>query len=53
MTSRKIFAFIALVSLILAAGLAGCSTTQKAAPVAAQEDTSWKFHDIVEVDFVM
>lgn len=53
MTSRKLFTLIAIVSLILAAGITGCATAPKDTPVAAEEDTSWKFHDIVEVDFVM
>ncbi len=31
----------------------GCATTQKAAaPVKAEAQTDWKFHDIVDVDFV-
>ena len=53
MKSRKLFTFIALLSFILAAGLSGCAAPQKETPVAAQEDTSWMFHDIVAVDFVM
>jgi rhodanese-related sulfurtransferase len=53
MTYRKLFALIAVVSLILSAGIIGCSTTPKETPVAEQEDTSWKYHDIVDVNFVM
>lgn len=53
MTSRKLIALIALLSFMLTAAMTGCSTTQKQAPAAAQEDNSWQYHDIVEVDFVM
>ena len=53
MASRKLIALIALFGLMLTVAITGCANTQKQVPAAAQEDTSWKYHDVVEVDFVM
>jgi rhodanese-related sulfurtransferase len=46
-------ALIAAAGLILTAGITGCSTAQKQAPAASVEDTSWQYHDTVDVNFVM
>ena len=42
-----------LAVLLLAALVAGCSSMQKAATPEPAEQADWKFHDIVDVDFVM
>ena len=53
MKVRKLNILIIVTSLVLAAALAGCSSTPKAEPQAAAAPQFEKYHDIVDVKFVM
>lgn len=53
MKVRKLYILILVTSLVLAAALAGCSSTPKAEPQAAAAPQFEKYHDIVDVKFVM
>ena len=53
MKFRKLNLLIVLTSLVLAAAMIGCSSTPKAEPQAAAAPQFEKYHDIVDVKFVM
>ena len=52
MKLRRVVTLAVFLAMVAALGF-GCATTQKeAAPVKVEEAKDWRFHDIVDVEFV-
>jgi hypothetical protein len=51
MSVRKRFLVVSVLAALLLVGF-GCASAPKAPEAASTADTSWKFHDIVDVAFV-
>jgi hypothetical protein len=52
MKLRKLLGLAGVITIALSFGVSGYAAQQKAAEPAAAADDSWKFHSIVDVDFV-